>query len=287
MNNYKISAFGDEISDNLNVQIAELKRHRIDYLDIRSIEKYNILELTDAYILKVKQLLDANEIKVSSIASPIGKNSIDEHFGKSELMMRRAVRIAELLECQNIRIFSFYKNSSIETSFQIESVMSRVRRFVDIAQNTGLTVLLENEKGTIADEPEIAKQIFDRIKMDNFKSVFDIANYVRSGIDVKKAFNILWPNISALHMKDAISKTDMVVPCGQGDGQILEILTLLFERKVDVCFAIEPHLKYYLGKDEKGNILLNTKKKENNKKKEEVFSYAYNECLKIIDKVRS
>ncbi len=55
----RLSAFADEISPDLDEQIATLQRQGIRYLDLRSMWNINVLDLSDAHIRQIKQILDA------------------------------------------------------------------------------------------------------------------------------------------------------------------------------------------------------------------------------------
>ncbi len=75
-----LSAFADEISADLDEQIAVLLSENIHYLDLRGVWGTNVLDLTDQQAAEIKRSLDASKIGVAAIGSPIGKVPIDSLF---------------------------------------------------------------------------------------------------------------------------------------------------------------------------------------------------------------
>src|SRR5438067_12420298 len=105
---FTLSAFADEISPDAQVQIDILKTCRVRYIELRSIDKTNVLNLTDTQIADFKGLLDKAGFKVSAIGSPIGKVRIDEPFEPHLVKFRRAIHLCRVFGTPNIRIFSYY-----------------------------------------------------------------------------------------------------------------------------------------------------------------------------------
>ena len=68
----------------------------------------NILDLDESQLNTLQETLASNDLKVSSIGSPIGKISIDDEFPPHLERMRHAVEVAKTLEAPYIRLFSFF-----------------------------------------------------------------------------------------------------------------------------------------------------------------------------------
>jgi sugar phosphate isomerase/epimerase len=54
---------------------------------------------------------------------------------------------------------------------------------------------------------------------------------------------LLKPYIGYFHIKDAIMGEGKVVPAGQGDGQVRELMAAAKETGYDGFLSLEPHLK--------------------------------------------
>src|SRR5439155_8326654 len=104
----RLSAFADEISADLNEQIAAIRSENIHFIDLRGVWNTNVLDLTEQQVSEIKQRLDAQGIGVSAIASPIGKISIDAPFDQHLQRFQRAIALAQFFHTPFIRIFSFY-----------------------------------------------------------------------------------------------------------------------------------------------------------------------------------
>src|SRR6266849_4213181 len=128
----RLSAFADEISANLDEQIAVLRSENIHFIDLRGAWDTNVLDLTDQQVTEIKQKLDAHGIGVSAIASPIGKVPIDTLFNEHLQRFERAIALAQLFRTPFIRIFSFYPPAAKEHA-------STYTQVADVESNTSVT----------------------------------------------------------------------------------------------------------------------------------------------------
>src|SRR5262245_20388517 len=95
---WTLSAFADEISPDLDVQLDTLDRESIRHLEFRGVWNKNVLDLTDAEIATVKDTLARRAVGVSSIGSPIGKIPIAGDFAPHLARFQRAIQVAHALE---------------------------------------------------------------------------------------------------------------------------------------------------------------------------------------------
>src|SRR5262249_39586011 len=105
---FTLSAFADEISPEPAEQLDVLERSGVRHIELRSIHKTNVLDLTDAQVRDFKQMLDARGFRLSAIGSPIGKISITDPFEPHLKRFQRAVELCQVFGTPNIRIFSYY-----------------------------------------------------------------------------------------------------------------------------------------------------------------------------------
>lgn len=76
----KISAFADEISDDLDVQIQNLQANDVGYIELRGVWGKNVLALSEAEVHAVKRRAADSGIGFSAIGSPLGKFPMDGDF---------------------------------------------------------------------------------------------------------------------------------------------------------------------------------------------------------------
>src|SRR5438270_8455738 len=101
---FTLSAFADEISPDPQQQIDVLKQCGVRHIELRSILKTNVLDLTDAQVADLKALLDKHGFTLSAIGSPIGKIKIDQPFAPHLHRFKRAVELCKVFGTPNIRV---------------------------------------------------------------------------------------------------------------------------------------------------------------------------------------
>jgi sugar phosphate isomerase/epimerase len=244
----RLSAFGDEISPDLDEQIAVMLDEGIRHLELRAAWGTNVLALTDDQVNTIKQTLDANSMGVSAIASPIGKTRISTPFDVELARFERALSLAQIFETPFIRIFSFYPpdntgfiDPGLEMIFTLE-VVERLRQFAERAEEAGVTLLHENEKDIFGDTIERCSDLFQRVDSDCLYAAFDPANFIQCGQQpFPDAYESLRHFISAVHVKDALHD-GTVVPAGEGEARWPELLQRLRRDGYDSFLSLEPHL---------------------------------------------
>lgn len=233
----KLCAFSDEASGSLEGQIAALRRNGISYMEIRNVDGKNIKDITLERAGEIKQILDENQIKVWSIGSPIGKVDIDTDIDEYMQVVCHILEIAKILECDRIRMFSFFKAYD-----KSEKVMEYLKKMVEKAALYNIKLCHENEKDIYGDTAERNLQILENVP--GLYYIYDPANFLQIGEDAKKTLSLLADKAEYFHIKDVISKTGQLVPAGEGDGRISELIESIDSDKV---LTLEPHLTIFAG----------------------------------------
>lgn len=239
----KIYAFADEASPEIDLQIKAMKRNGLNGLEIRNVDGTNVSEITVQKAVEVRKKLEDNGLSVWSIGSPIGKTSIDGNFQEDIESFKHTLEIANTLNAENIRIFSFYIPQDKAASEFKNEVIDRLGKFAEIAKGTGIALCHENEKGIYGDNAERCLDIFKALP--EIKGIFDPANFVQCGVDTLKAWDILGEYIKYMHIKDAMPDGS-VVPAGFGAGNVKEIVNK-YMTNGGSAFTIEPHLAVFDG----------------------------------------
>lgn len=246
---YKLTGFADEMANELTVQVEGLKKLGMKYVEMRGVDGDNLIFHSDEKVQEIKKYLDANGIRLSALGSPLGKIGITDDFEPHFESFKRAIDIAHRMNCRNIRMFSFYIPGSSSPESHKAAVFERIGHFVDYASSNDAVLLHENEKGIYGEKAVGCKELMDEFYGDNFKAIFDFANFVQAGENTLDAYKILKPYIAYLHIKDAKLTDGSVVPAGYGDGHVAEILKDLFASGFDGFLSLEPHLFNFSGFD--------------------------------------
>ena len=240
---WTLTGFADEISPELDEQLETLAEESISYMELRSVWKTNVLDLTDGELDRVKSAAALRGIGISSIGSPIGKVPVTDPFGPHLERFRRALYAADVLEAPYVRVFSFFIPEGQEPDRYREEVIERMGALAGEAEDAGITLLHENEKEIYGDVPSRCVDILAGVGSPALRAAWDAANFVQCGISPhKEGYASLRPYIEYVHVKDALSGSDKVVPAGEGDGQLPETLSALRASDFDGFFSLEPHL---------------------------------------------
>jgi 3-dehydroshikimate dehydratase len=247
----RLSAFADEISPHLDEQVAVLSSEHIHFLDLRSVEDTNVLDLTDSQVARIKETLDAHNMGVAAIGSPIGKVPIDSSFDEHLHRFERAITVARALQSPFIRIFSFYPpatkvkrddGSAIDPAEYRDEVLRRLREMTARAQAAGVMLLHENEKDIYGDTIARCVDLLQNCGSTHFRAIFDPANFIQCGqTPYPDAYNALRPWLHYVHVKDA-RRDGSVVPTGEGVADFPALLQRLRTDGYDGFFSLEPHL---------------------------------------------
>lgn len=233
-----LSAFADEISPDLNVQLEECAKHGLDAIELRGVFGKNVMALSDHEVGEVAVACRNEGLRVQGIGSPIGKVKAEESSPEAEdEKLARAIEIASLVGADRIRIFL----PQFEEGADLDAVAPWIDPLLRRAERANVILLHENDARYWGAFPHNAQALFAAYGGPNFKAAFDFANTVLIGYrPMEDWLGWIVPHLDTLHIKDA--KDGAVVPAGQGDGQMREAFRLLEGWEGNL--AIEPHLTH-------------------------------------------
>ena len=242
-----LSGFSDEIAPELDLQLAAIREWGLSHIELRAADGVNVSDFSTEKGKEVKNKLAGAGVSVSSIGSPIGKIGIEEDFAPHLEKLKRTLEIQKELGAPYLRMFSFYIPQGRAPEDFREEVLDRMGRMVEEAAAWDSVLLHENEKGIYGDNAPRCKELLEAFYGPHFKAVFDFANFVQVGQQTLPAYELLKPYVEYVHVKDAQWDTGAVVPAGQGDGHVKEILTDLIGGGWKGFLSLEPHLTDFAG----------------------------------------
>ncbi|MBE0696465.1 MAG: sugar phosphate isomerase/epimerase [Anaerolineaceae bacterium] len=239
----KISAFADEIGDDLDFQISQLKANGVGWIELRGVWGKNVMALSPAEIREVKLRASDAGIGFSAVGSPLGKFPLDGDFSVQIEGVKKALEFAQILEAPYIRMFSFWIPDGENPATHRPQVIDWLGQLIAQASTTPIVLAHENEKGIYGDTGERCLDLYSSLSSPSFTGIFDFANFVQCG---EKPYRDCWqklrPFITYFHVKDALLDSGKVVPAGQGDGDVAKILSEAFQAGFDNFLTLEPHL---------------------------------------------
>ena len=248
MAGFILSAFADEASPNLDEQLRILQEEGISLVELRGADGKNCADLTLEEAAVIREKLDAAGIGLSALGSPFGKYPLAQPFEVHLEKFRHGVELGRILGAKRIRMFSFYpeKEEAWDDAARAE-VLRRLEIMVALAEDAGILLVHENEKGIYGDNTERNADLLAHFG-SRLGFAFDPANFIQCGVKPIEAFEALHGRITYMHIKDALMADGAVVCAGHGDGSVPEILKRLnAEREDEIILTVEPHLTVFKG----------------------------------------
>lgn len=239
---FTISGFGDEIADDPAEQLDVLADLEIRHLDLRGAWGRNVLELDRDDIDRLRSILSEKGARVAMIASPVGKSQVTDPAAYEQARLETAIRLAEAFGTPLIRMFSFYHEGTAHADCRYE-VVSRLGDWARTAERAGVTLLLENEGDLWGDTPERCRDLLASVDSPALRFTLDTGNFAALGIaSYDEAYGLLRPWLRHIQIKDAKREPKQIVPAGQGEGQLPEVLAAARRDGYQGYLSLEPHL---------------------------------------------
>lgn len=240
---WSLSGFGDEVDPDPAIQAAVLLALGASHIEVRSAWGTNVSELSAGQVAALKEILDARGLKVSAVASPIGKVDVSLPVEHEVDRLRQIISVAKGLDTKYIRIFSFYRAEGRSAEDIRDGVLERMGALAALAEEAGVVLLHENEKDIYGDTPERVLDIMESVNSPALRVAWDNANFVQVGVKpYTDGYAMLRPYLEYLQVKDALSGTGEVVPSGEGDGELDETIAALVADGYSGFASLEPHL---------------------------------------------
>ena len=245
---FNISAFGDEIDDDLATQLDVLAAEDIHHLELRSAWGRNVLDLDAAQLKRAKQLLDEQGFKVSAVGSPIGKSQITQPRAFELERMERAIAA-----CGRTRHGLYPRLLVLPSAERPGHAGTLPRRGAGAhgaaggARRAGRADAgcTKTSSDIYGDMPERCLDLHASVNSPALRNAFDPANYVLCGVrPMVDAWPLLGAYTSHVHVKDARFADGSIQPAGAGDGDIPGLLAALKAMGYRGFLTLEPHLKH-------------------------------------------
>jgi len=240
----KLAAFADEISPDLDEQIRVCGENHVTHFELRGVAGKNVLDFDKAMRTEIKRKMDAAGMGVASIGSPIGKVKVTDPWAEHMDRFKIAVDLAQFFGSPLIRIFSYYPpEPGQDVRKHRDEVLRRMQAKVEYVAGLNVILVHENEKDIYGEKGPECLDLMKTIDSPKLRSAFDFANFVLCGEDPSVNWPKLKPYTAHIHIKDALAAAAKVVPAGEGDGHIPEILADAYASGYRGFLSLEPHLK--------------------------------------------
>jgi sugar phosphate isomerase/epimerase len=239
---YRLSAFGDEISTDIQVQLDNLLANGITFCALRGCNGKNVMELEDFQLKLIKTQFNNRGVHFSCVGSPVGKIQITDPFEPELERLKKAAAIAKLIETRVVRVFSFFMPQGKNPADFRGEVLARMKALADLAKTLEINLLVENEKDLYGDTAARQLDVIEHIASPHVRAAFDFSNFVQCNDDPWAAWQKLKPYVLDFHIKDCRAEDKREVPAGEGAGKVREILADAFKNNWKGYLSFEPHL---------------------------------------------
>ncbi len=254
-----ISGISDECADTLEEQITMHRQLGWDYLEIRNINRITIDNADEKLVENIIKTLEVSKIKVSCLASDIGKLFLAgekyQPFEKDIRTLEKLIAFAVRTDCRYIRVMG-YKRSDLSDDQWHDRSLERLKVLAAIAQKSGVFLALENCAGWYADSGRKMAEFLEKVGSGHLVCLYDTGNPLSMyGKDSWDYYTEVRDYISYIHIKDAGSKNgkNFCYP-GEGNSEVFRILEDQYKRGYCGFISIEPHMAPSAHKpDLKGN----------------------------------
>jgi sugar phosphate isomerase/epimerase len=243
----------DEASQEIADVVRVVKEFQLPGIELRSMFGRAFKDLTAADIAEVRRTAKAEGWKVFGCSSPVFKCEIDDNTGiKAHVdIFKRSVEVANELECDLIRVFTFLRRPPAENATLIPRVAELLQELLPIARDGHVRIGIENEHSCVVGTgPELAS-LFALLPDPHYGIVWDPCNVVYVPGAPEKAttgFADFRSRLFHIHVKDALrvppkagALQAIAEPVGLGDIGWRAHFREIIDTKYDGMISLETH----------------------------------------------
>jgi sugar phosphate isomerase/epimerase len=252
-----MTGFADEAAKGLDGQIKATLELGWCHMESRAVDGVNLTNVTDAAFDEIEAKLNDAGVTVNCFGSAIANwgKQINEPFDSSLEESKRAIPRMHRLGCKLIRIMSFAVLKDRGPHDQMkEERFERLRTLVDLFEVEGLLPVHENCMNYGGMSASHTLELIENVP--GLKLVFDTGNPVFTDDRSKpepypkqsawEFYEAVRNHVAYMHIKDGIWDADTGTCehtyCGEGQGDVIRIMTDLIRTGYDGGISIEPHL---------------------------------------------
>lgn len=245
----KISFITDEVTQDLNTIVEFAKKYSLRGVELRSLENTPIDLISINKIKEYKKVFLDNGLEVSNIAGSFYKCYIENKVEVEENLekLKRLCDIANVLECNSIRGFTFFKTGPLDDN--ISRIMEAFYEPIKILEVEHKILLLESDPSVFTTNHGQLAKILDLINNRNVAAIYDPGNDIYDEdeeVPFPNGYNLIKKHIRHVHIKDAIKDINGEISCvkiGTGQVDYPGLLHALNGDEFDGWYSMETHYR--------------------------------------------
>ena len=254
----RFSGFADEAGKDIETQIRATKELGWDSIELRFINGVNATDVDDAVFEDAAIKLQDNRINVPCFGSAVanGKDPLISADVEYCLMaLERAVPRMKKLKTKYIRGMACVYHDELSREENEKLIFPIMKKIASFCEKNDIVYLCENCGGYATSFYDSIPRLKKEINSSAFGFVYDTGNTVGAKNifadgsyeqqDPIKYYELIKEYVDYVHIKDQKIGSDgkpiRTYP-GEGDGEVVKILTKLLAEGYDGNIAIEPHM---------------------------------------------
>ena len=218
----KLGVITDGISRNLEHALTLMKQSGLEYAELQFIDEFEVGDMNDHQIAKVKNLVDHHEVKVSCISRhvfgglPLKNVDLNSANYKDQIdALKRCIKMAKALNCDTVRTMSFSKEMIIFGSHGADvwnvstgawqKLVALMAGAVETAEKENITLVVETGNNAMITSAWLARKLINELGSKHLKLLWDPCNSLycaeKAYPDAYEAIGV--ENIGHIHLKDS------------------------------------------------------------------------------------
>jgi len=257
----QVSVITDEIDNDLEHALDVMLEYGVKGAELRNLWDKNIADAPDEYWHRAKAALDARGMKAVGIASPFYKcdlpgvsgddpagplhSAVARGLADQISVLENCIRAARVLDTNLIRVFSFWRRSSLTPDIE-EAIVDAFVEPAQIAASEGMLLGLENEHACYIGTGAQTARVLEKINSPAVQAIWDPGNaYFDGEQPFPGGYEAVKRFVTHVHVKDAVVPQGASSPqwtvVGEGAIDWLGQLTALLRSGYAGYLSLETH----------------------------------------------
>ncbi len=267
----KLSVITDEITQDFEHALDVMADYRVKYAELRGLWGTNIAELDAHQTTRAKKAMRERGVSVCCLATPFYKCdlNVDEAAVRGPMhlatarsrsdqmeLLRRCCGLAHEFGTELIRVFTFWRKGDLTPEIE-DQIVNAFDEPIKIAENEGVTLVLENEHACYIGTGAEAARILSELDSPRVRACWDPGNAFAAGeVPYPAGYMEVRPFVAHVHVKDGMVGPDGKIRFGViGEGQVdyRGQFPALADDGFQGCISLESHFVPEGGTQEEGS----------------------------------
>lgn len=245
---FKTAVITDEVSQDFQVAVDFALRHKLDAVEIRSVDEKNPFEMEQEDIDKMKAILKGTGLKVCCIGAPFYKCDIHNELEIKDHIegLKRCIHMAKEFNCTLIRGFTFWNKGNFEQ--RIPEIVEKYQEPIKLLKQANMQLVLEFDPTVYATNAKRAVMVLEALNTPYVKALWDPGNDIydeENECPYPDGYEMIKPYLVHMHLKDAkrVNGKPEAMPIGCGDVDFIGQFKALLQDGYAGYVSLETHYR--------------------------------------------